>query len=266
MDNVRNGVKWFFLALTTLLTALSGCRRDSVVDCLSEEEESDCARMVSRRMQKTAGVAGLTREQFHRCLTNAFRMARERAFREATYDVIPLYCQLSDGNGDEGILDGERNRFVLDVWGSGTRKAWRDDVLDSGDDVHRIWLAFETFDRSSGQYEVFASSLENLVHGLGSSWSNRKGVGGYGATQYRCNDLLLGMERESESWVRKVADGECRLYFLLGDGHRFGFRIGRTVYGASDWRARVESLKMQGVLVEMIPLAKFGKGCFLECR
>lgn len=52
---MRNEVKWLSLALTTVLTVLSGCRRDSVVDRLSEEEEADCARMVSRRMQKAVG-------------------------------------------------------------------------------------------------------------------------------------------------------------------------------------------------------------------
>ena len=263
---MNNEVKWTSLVLAALLTALSGCRRDNVVDRLSEEEEADCARMVSRRMQKAVGGVGLTREQFHKCLTNALRMARARVLREATYDVIPLYCQLSDGKGDEDILGGKGNRFVLDVWGCGRRRAWYDDVSDAGDDAHRIWLVFETFDRSSGQYMVVASSLENLVHGLGSSWSNRKGVGGYGATQYRCNDLLLGMERKSETWVRKVADGECRLYFLLGDARRFGFRIGRVVHGESDWRRRVDSLKAQGLLVEMVPLAISAGGCFLECR
>ena len=264
---MNNEVKWTSLVLAALLTALSGCRRANVVDGLSEEEEAGLAREVSRRMQKDFGGVGLAREQVRRCLTNAFCMARERALLEATCDVIPLYCQLSDGKGDEDILGGTGNRFVLDVWGCGARKAWRDDVLDS-DDTHRIWLVFETFDRSSGQYMVVASSLENLVHGLGSSWSGGKdgGVGGYGATQYRCNDLLLGMERKSETWVGKVADGECRLYFLLGDARRFGFRIGRVVHGESDWRRRVDSLKAQGLLVEMVPLAISAGGCFLECR
>ncbi len=264
---MKNEVKWPSLALPMLLAVLSGCHRDSMIDWLSEEEEADCARMVSRRMQKVSGSEGLTRERFHRCLTNALRMARARVLLEATYDVIPLYCKLSDGEGDEDVLGGKGNRFVLDVWGSGARKAWRDDVMDPGDDdAHRIWLLFETFDRSSGQCTVVASSIENLVHGLGSSWSNERDVGGYGATQYRCNDLLLGLERKSESWVRKVADGECRLYFLLGASRRFGFRIGLTAYASSDWRARVDSLKSQGLLVEMTPLARFDRGCFLECR
>ena len=264
---MNNEVKWTSLVLAALLTALSGCRRANVVDGLSEEEEAGLAREVSRRMQKDFDGAGLAREQVRRCLTNALRLARARVLCEATYDVIPLYCQLSDGKGDEDILGGTGNRFVLDVWGCGARKAWRDDVLDS-DDTHRIWLVFETFDRSSGQYMVVASSLENLVHGLGSSWSGGKdgGVGGYGATEYRCNDLLLGLEREPGSWIGKVAEGESRLYFLLGDARRFGFRIGRVVHGESDWRRRVDSLKAQGLLVEMVPLARSAGGCFLECR
>ena len=264
---MNNEVKWMSLVLAALLTALSGCRRANVVDGLSEEEESGLVREVSRQMQKDFGGAGLAREQVRRCLTNAFCMARERALLEATCDVIPLYCQLSDGKGDEDILGGKGNRFVLDVWGCGARKAWRDDVLDS-DDTHRIWLVFETFDRTSRRYMVVASSLENLVHGLGSSWSGGKdgGVGGYGATEYRCNDLLLGMERKSGTWVGKVAEGESRLYFLLGEARRFGFRIGRVVHGESDWRRRVDSLKAQGLLVEMAPLARSAGGCFLECR
>lgn len=264
---MNNEVKWTSLVLAALLTALSGCRRANVVDGLSEEEESGLVREVSRQMQKDFGGAGLAREQVRRCLTNAFCMARERALLEATCDVIPLYCRLNEGKAGEGVLGGTGNRFVLDVWGCGARKAWRDDVLDS-DDTHRIWLVFETFDRSSGQYMVVASSLENLVHGLGSSWSGGKdgGVGGYGATEYRCNDLLLGLEREPGSWIWEVAEGESRLYFLLGDARRFGFRIGRVVHGESDWRTRVDSLKAQGLLVEMVPLARSAGGCFLECR
>lgn len=265
---MNNEVKWTSLVLAALLTALSGCRRDNVVDRLSEEEEADCARMVSRRMQKAVGGVGLTREQFHQCLTNALRMARERVLREATYDVIPLYCRLSEGKAGEGVLGGTGNRFVLDVLGCGRRRAWDDDVSDAGDDAHRIWLVFESFDRTSRRYTVVSSSLENLEHGMSSSWSGGKngGVGGYGAIGYRCNDLLLGLEREPGSWIGEVAEGESRLYFLLGDARRFGFRIGRVVHGESDWRRRVDSLKAQGLLVEMVPLARSAGGCFLECR
>ena len=261
-------VKWTSLVLAVLLTALSGCRRANVVDGLSEEDESGLARKVSRRMQKDFGGAGLAREQVRRCLTNAFCMARERALLEATCDVIPLYCLLSDGKGDEDILGGEGNRFVLDVWGCGARKAWDDDVADAGDDAHRIWLVFESFNRTSRRYTVVSSSLENLEHGMSSSWSGGKdgGVGGYGSIVYRCNDLLLGLEREPGSWIGEVAEGESRLYFLLGDARRFGFRIGRVVHGESDWRRRVDSLKAQGLLVEMVPLARSAGGCFLECR
>lgn len=268
MERIADMLTWRGTIAFLAALVLCGCHRDGVVDQLSEAEERSLARTVSWHMKKVSGGDGLTYEQVHRCMTNAFRMAQERFAIKATYDVIPLYCPLSGWKDNEDVLGDKRHRFVLDVWGCGRRKAWCDDAAYAGDDDPQpVWLVFETFDQESGRCMVVSSSLANLVHGRGSFWSDNGngGEGLDGKTQYGCNDLMLGAERGPESWVRDVADGKARLYFLLCVGRFFGFRIGRREFESSDWRSEVVDLKAKGLLVEMAPLSRFDNGCFLEC-
>ena len=271
-----------FLALGSLLAlglALGGCRRDGLVDFLSENEERGVRRAVSGELERGFSHGGLGEERVRACLTNAYEKARKRVAANANSGVIPFYFTLSDMNIAKEYardakgpqLAGNRfvGRFALRLWGAGERASWCDAPRSRGGGKDDFWFLLERFDPIKGGVEVFASPLANLETGTGSSWFGDKSGdrGGYGMVHYRCADLLLGVEgRDDGSWIAQVANGSSRLSLVLGDARLFDIRIGRTLLATSAWEATASKLRDLGLLVETVPVAVGDGTVFLECR
>ncbi len=246
--------KRILLAAGILLIA-SACRRIDKVVSYTIDDELDFATDVTEAvLSASRGEVGLELERIHRCVERGFLMARARLRRSPglNYKVIPLYCKLIAANPG---TDGGRNRFRMKVWGFGECGAWSD--------MSRIWLVLETFDRENGRYETIASSLKNLVQEHDHAWNGKN----FGTSSYLCDDPQLGLWQDDGSWLRRVANGESRLYFLLNSGRSsLPNRMSRVVYDASNWERLVRTYKAHRGLVELVPFSRFDGGCFLECR
>ena len=246
--------KRILLAAGILLMASACSRRDGVVAHTVDDELDFAADVTASVLSASRGDASLELERIHRCIENGFLMARARLRRSCgqNYRVIPLYCRLSAA---EPGADGGRNRFSMRVWGFGECGAWSD--------MSRFWLVLETFDRQNGRYETIASSLKALALGHEHEWNGRN----FGVSDYLCEDPQLGLGQDDGSWLRKVANGESRLYFLLNSGRSsLPNRMSRVVYDAADWKRHVRTYRAYRGLVELVPFARFEGGCFLECR
>lgn len=247
-------VRRILLAAGILLMASACSRRDGVVSHTVDDELDFAADVTAAVLSASRGDASLELERIHRCIENGFLMARARLRRSPgqNYRVIPLYCRLSAA---EPGADGGRNRFSMRVWGFGECGAWSD--------MSRFWLVLETFDRQNGRYETIASSLKALALGHEHEWNGRS----FGMSDYLCEDPQLGLGPDDGSWLRKVANGESRLYFLLNSGRSsLPNRMSRVVYDAPDWERHMRTYRAYRGLVELVPFARFEGGCFLECR
>ena len=246
--------KRILLAAGILLIA-SSCRRMDKIVSYTIDDELDFADDVTEAvLSASRGETGLELERIHRTIERGFLMARARLRRSPglNYKVIPLYCKLSAAKSDAG--EG-RNRFSMKIWGFGECRAWSD--------MSRIWLVLETFDRENGRYEAIASSLKALAKEHEHTWNGEN----FGTSSYLCDDPQLGLGQDDGTWLRRVANGESRLYFLLSSGRSsLPNRMSRVVYDASNWEGLVRTYRAYRGLVELVPFSRFDGGCFLECR
>lgn len=246
--------KRILMAAGILLIASSCRRMDKIVSYTIDDELDFATDVTEAVLSASRGETGLELERIHQTIERGFLMARARLRRSSglNYKVIPLYCKLSAAKPG---ADGERNRFLMKIWGFGECGAWSD--------MSRIWLVLETFDRQNGRYETIASSLKCLVQEHEHAWGKKN----FGTSSYLCDDPQLGLGQDDGTWLRRVANGESRLYFLLNSGRSSLLnRMSRVVYDASNWERLVRAYRAHRGLVELVPFSRFDGGCFLECR
>ena len=240
------------LGVAVVMTVLSSCMRDDVV-LSSQESVDEFENRFQRHLGRMKDVVHLQRLTISESISNAFVKAEKRKGVMANHNVIPIYCTLREDDRQQDLTVNANRGFYIEVRSFGCRVSWND--------LNQIWLIVVLPSLSEGHCDVLECSLANIVHGMGSAWSNY----GFGTFWCRCNDPRLGWGSECLSWHTIVAEGSCKMYLLLDTGDSWGRRPGRTVFALSEFEKRLERLNKLGVLVELVPVAYSKKECILQC-
>lgn len=249
----RRQVSLHVLYMAAMLLILSACSRNDVLDCSSESMREFEAH-VKWEVDQIKERVVLRPLSVQVSVSNAFEKARKRKKCGANYGVVPVYCSIKEDDFRRDRDTDSQKGFRIDIEHFGTRV--------SRDDLDQIWLMIALPSRSDGRCEVIESSLWNIKHGMGSSWSMYE----FGDFWCRCNDPRLGWGEESLSWHTIVAEGSCKLFLLMDSGKAWGRKHGRKFYKQSAFEMYLQRLKDRGVVVELVPIAYSKKECFLECR
>ena len=249
----RRQVSLHVLCMAAMLLILSACSRNDVLDC-SHESMREFEAHVKWEVDQIKERVDLRPLSVQASVSNAFEKARKRKKCGANYGVVPVYCSIGEDDFRRDQDTDSHKGFRIDIENFGTRVSW--------DDLDQIWLMIVLPSRSDGRCEVIESSLWNIKHGMGSSWSMYE----FGDFWCRCNDPRLGWGEESLSWHTIVAEGSCKLFLLMDSGKAWGRKHGRKFYGQSAFENNLQRLKDLGVVVELVPIAYSKKKCFLECR
>lgn len=241
------------LCCTIMSIMFLGCKREDYFCCLPTSER-EFARSLRGCLSRCDGLVELREAAISESVSNALVKAKQRKQIGANYRIIPVYCSICEpecyGNSE---LKCRGDGLCLRFSNFGVRAEWSD--------LKSIWLIAVFQANSVGYSEVIETSLANITHGMGSSWSDFR----FGDFKCRCYDPRLGWG-EKLSWNALVANGECKMYLLLDDGSAWGRRHGRTFSEASKLKCSLNRYKGKGVLIELIPVAASKQECVLECR
>ena len=242
------------LCCTIMFLMFSGCEQENSFHCpLTSEREFE--HTFRCHLENIKGLVKFSELTVPECISNALSKAEGRKQIGANYRFIPVYCSIREHEcfGD-AKSDSRDEGFRMEVRSLGDRVARCD--------LERIWLIAVLESHHTGYCDVVETSLANITHGMGSSWSNF----GFGDFWCRCHDPRLGWGDEKLFWNALVANGSCKMYFLLDDGSAWGRRHGRTCCDASKLKLMLDRLNKKGVLIEMTPVAASKQECVMECR
>ena len=242
--------KTIFCLSVAFLASACG-RREPGLTCPEEEKARFAIAMSTHIGDATRFDAYVSPEDVHRCVETGFLKARGRRLNGDGETIIPLYCQFSPANA----VDRPRGGFELKMWGFGPREGW--------EAMSRIWFLLVMPASEDGLCEEFACSLKEISREC--KVSRRRGTSV--RAEYLCGDLLFGIGDAEGAWIEKVSTGKARLYILLATGN-YGpeGRMRRSVLDAQERKSLRHFLMASGRLLELIPVARVGDGCIVECR
>lgn len=240
---------------TIVVMLLSGCKRENSSHCL-RTSEVEFEKSFRSHLRSIKGLVELRKVEVSESVSNAYAKAERRKELGANYRVVPVFCSVREAEctGNSQLKCGEGEGFRFEFRSFGDRVKWCD--LDN------IWLIMVLPSHLDGYCDVVETSLSNITHGMGSSWSDF----GFGDFCCRCNDPRLGWGREKVLWNKLIANGKCKLYVLLDDGMTWGRRHGRSLREFSKLKNRLARLNEKGVLIELVPVAASGQECVLQCQ
>ena len=230
-----------------------GCRREDSFCCF-QVSESEFEKSFYRYIGHINGLVKLRELAVLQSVSNALVKAEQRKKIGVNCHVIPVYCSIREVESPESSKSNCEGGIRLEFRGFGDRVGRRD--------LNSIWLIVVLPSHIDGYYDVLETSLANIAHGMGSSWSNL----GFGDFWCRCNDPRLGWGSENLIWHALIAKGSCKMYLLLDDGIEWGRRHGRTSHETAELKRKLEWLNRNGVLVELVAVAASKQECVLECR
>ena len=236
-----------------------GCGRDPVEE-LERRLTSETIRTISKEIrgavrEVSPSTANAFPSAFNSILTNSVAKQKWALAQGEKLCAMPFYARLQVRNSDRDTnASNNLTCFELSFWGVGEERSWRD--------THSVWIIIARCETSDVK-AVTANTIRNISRGISYGWNGEDNAV---HVAYRCMSPFLGNDEASTSaYAQELQSGQSEMYLVINDGYDLGFRIGRKVYPATVFDARMQRLLELGYLCKMKVLLGRNDDLVFEC-